>query len=186
MGKRVFALGEQSSPSALPPDQESSVSFVPIRPHPSLPSLPFQPSLPCPGWPLCISASPPSFSPRDPSAPAQLPSMECWHTQLSPTLPQNCFSSCETLAIFVMGPTLPTHAERKVFQAYGGPAQQLLKALRSCSSSGNSLPSATSLLISPVITSISLYTLISCRELLPFCGLTHSWKTLVFFLLASF
>lgn len=186
MGKRVFALGEQSSPSALPPDQESSVSFVPIQPHASLPSLPFQPSLPCPGWPLCISASPPSFSPRDPSAPAQLPSMEGWHTQLSPTLPQNCFSSCETLAIFVMGPTLPTHAERKVFQAYGGPAQQLLKALRSCSSSGNSLPSATSLLISPVITSISLYTLISCRELLPFCGLTHSWKTLVFFLLASF
>lgn len=185
MGKHVSALGEQSSSPALPPEQDSSVLFVLILPHPPLPSFPFQPSLPSPGWPLCISASPPSFSPQDPSAPARLPSMEGWHTQLSPTLLQNCFSSRETLAIFVMGSTLPTHAEGKVCQACGGPAQQLLTALHSCSSSGT-LSQRQPLLISPVITSVSLYTLTSsCRELLPLHGLTHSWKTLLFCLLAS-
>ena len=61
------------------------------------------------------------------------------------------------------------------------------ESLRSCSSAGNSLPSATSLLISPVIISNPLYTLTSsCQKLLPFHGLTHSWKTLVFFILAWF
>ena len=40
-----------------------------------------------------------------------------------------------------MHSTLPT-GKGKVFKAHGGPAQELLKPLSSCSSSGNSLPSA--------------------------------------------
>lgn len=146
MGKRVFTLGEQSSSPTLPPDQDSSVWFIQILPHPPLPSLPFQPSLQFPGWPLCISASPSSFSSQDPAAPAQLPSTEGWHIQLSPT-----FHLRDGL-----------HAARpRGREGVSGSRWSrsgAVKALRPCSSSENSLPSATSLLISPVIISNPLYT----------------------------